>query len=139
MKPQFDLSNGIFLPHFTIPGTMPSLNEYLSACNRAPKIGNSMKHKYRKLALDCIRFSNCKNYKAKKPLIIHFVYYEPNKRRDKDNLDSMCRKCVFDGLQDSGVINNDGWAQIENYTHDFYVDSKNPRIEIYLEEIEDEM
>lgn len=138
MKPQFDVEKGINLPHFVIPGTMPSLNEYLTACNKAPKIGAAMKRKYKNLAVDAIRFSSMKRYKAEKPLIVHFVYYEPNKRRDKDNLDGMCRKCVFDALQECGVIPNDGWKEIENYTHDFYVadNPKNVRIEVYLEEVE---
>lgn len=94
-----------------------------------------MKRKYKNLAVDAIRFSRCFRYKPKNPVIIHFVYYEPNKRRDKDNIDSMCRKCVFDALQEVGILPNDGWKEIENYTHDFYVDQRNPHIEVYLEEV----
>ena len=142
MKPQFDLSTGVFLPHFIIPGTMPTLNEYLASCNQRPQIGAAMKRKYKNLACDAIRFSiSTRHYKASKPLIVHFIYFESNRRRDKDNIDSMCRKCVFDALQDCGVIPNDGWHEIENYTHDFYVvdHPRDVRIEVYLEEIEDDM
>ena len=45
-------------------------------------------------------------------------------------------KVFQDALQKCGVIKNDGWKEVENFTHDFYVDKKNPRIEIFLEEIE---
>lgn len=128
------------MPSFFIPGQMPSLNEYLSACNKNPRIGGSMKRKFKNIAVEAITYSrSMKGYKAKSPLIVHFVYFEPNRRRDKDNVDSMCRKCVFDALQECGVIENDGWKQIDNYTHDFYVVDVNPHIEVFLEETGYEM
>lgn len=125
------------MPHFTIPGTFPSLNEYLGACARNPKAGGAMKRKYMNIAVEAIRFSTAYRFRPKRAIVVHFVYYEPNRRRDKDNIDSMCRKCVFDALQKCGVIQNDGWSEIENYTHDFYVadNPKNVRVEVYLEEV----
>ena len=52
------------------------------------------------------------------------------------NIFSFADKVFQDALQKCGVIKNDGWKEIDNFTHDFYVDKKNPRIEIFLEEIE---
>jgi Holliday junction resolvase RusA-like endonuclease len=57
-------------------------------------------------------------------------------KRDKDNVLSVCMKVIQDALQTCGVIDNDGWANIENFTHDFYLDAQNPRIEVYIEEKE---
>lgn len=131
---QFEVNES--LPHFTILGTFPSFNEYQSACRRNPYVGNSMKKKCMRRAEEAIAFSPVYRYRPQKALVVHFVYYESNKRRDKDNIDSMCRKVVFDALQECGVIENDGWKQIDNYTHDFYVDASDPRIEVYLEEVE---
>lgn len=132
---QFEPNNN--MPHFTIPGNMPSLNEYLAACNKSPHIGAKMKRENTNIACICIR-SELKRWKATKPLIVHFCYYQKDKRKDKDNIDSFCRKCVFDALQKCEVIKNDGWSEIENYTHDFYVakTEKDARIEIYLEEVD---
>ena len=70
------------------------------------------------------------------PIIIHYNFYEPDKQRDKGNIFSFADKAFQDALQKCGVIKNDGWKEIDNFTHDFYVDKKNPRIEIFLEEIE---
>lgn len=69
-------------------------------------------------------------------IIIHYNFYEPDKQRDKGNIFSFADKVFQDALQKCGVIKNDGWKEIDNFTHDFYVDKKNPRIEIFLEEIE---
>ena len=123
------------MPHFTIQGKFPSLNEYLAACGRNPHVGAKLKREYMMLVVNAIRRQVDRHYKASKPLIVHFRYFEPTRRRDKDNIDSLCRKYVFDGLQVAGIIDNDGWDEIENYTHDFFVDKKNPRIEVYLEEV----
>lgn len=132
MTPQFIPAEN--MPHFVIQGTLPSLNEYLSACGKHPLKGANMK----KSAMnDCIWFirSGLKGWQAEHPLIIHYIFYEPNKKRDKDNLFSMASKCICDALQKCNVIKNDGWKDIENFTHDFYIDTDNPRIEVYLEEI----
>ena len=138
MESQFDLSLGAFLPHFTIKGTMPSLNEYLAEVGRRPQIGGKMKREYKMLASSYIR-RDLKRWKATKPIILHYVIYEPNMKRDHDNVFAFISKSVQDALQDCGVIENDGWKQILNFTHDFYVDKFNPRIEVYIEEIDDEM
>jgi Holliday junction resolvase RusA-like endonuclease len=122
------------LPCFRIDGVLPSLNEYLAACGRNPKAGARLK----KESMENVNFAIRKDlggWKASKPLIIHYQFYEPNKRRDHDNVVSFTTKTVQDSLQKCGVIKNDGWSEIENYTHDFEVDTENPRIEVYLEEI----
>lgn len=136
MEPQFDLSKAKDMPNFTIYGTLPSLNEYLSACGKNPRIGGSMKHKNMGIAIQWIRVSDIRDLKVEKPLIIHYVIYEPNRKRDHDNVFCMVSKCVQDALQEVEIIKNDGWEQILNFTHDFYVDKENPRIEVYLEEVE---
>ena len=138
MEPQFDLSDGVFLPHFTVLGTMPSLNEYLAETGHRPQIGGKMKREYKMLAASYIR-RDLKRWKATKPIILHYVIYEPNMKRDHDNVFCFLSKCIQDALQECKVIENDGWKQILNFTHDFYVDKQNPRIEVYIEEKEDDM
>ena len=44
-------------------------------------------------------------------------------------------KCIQDAMQEIGLIDNDGWKNIENFTHDFYVDKENPRIEVFIENV----
>ena len=124
------------LPHFTIEGTMPSLNEYLAQIGRRPQIGGKLKRDYTDMAGWFIRRS-LKNYQAQKPIIIHYKFYEPNMKRDHDNVFCFASKCIQDALQKCRVIKNDGWNDVLNFTHTFELDRKNPRIEVYIEEVED--
>lgn len=120
--------------HFTIQGTLPSLNEYLAACGRNPQVGGKMKAKAKFAVNMCIR-SDLKRWHTDRPIIIHYRIFEPNMKRDKDNVFAMLSKTVQDSLQECKVIDNDGWKNVVNFTHDFYVDKANPRIEVFIEEL----
>lgn len=120
--------------HFIYNGRMPSLNEYLAATGRNPKAGGRVKRECMNDVSWSIR-SQMRGYKATRPIILHYRIFEPNMKRDKDNVLSVCMKVIQDALQTCGVIDNDGWANIENFTHDFYLDAQNPRIEVYIEEV----
>ena len=122
------------MPHFTIPGVMPSLNEYLAACNRNPHVGAKMKRENTNIACLCIR-SGLKRWNAKNKIILHYHIYEPNMKRDHDNVLSTTCKFVQDALIKTGVIENDGWKNIENFTHDWFIDKVNPRTEVWIEVI----
>lgn len=125
------------LPCFEIPYSLPSLNEYLSACNKHPQVGNSMKSKCTQDICWCIR-KGIRGFHTDKKVIIHYHIYEKNIKRDKDNVFAMISKCTQDALQKMKVIDNDGWKNVENFTHDFFVDKNNPRVIVWLEVIEDE-
>jgi len=58
-------------------------------------------------------------------------------KRDHDNVASCASKFIQDALRDIEVIKDDGWKFVLNYTHDFYCDKENPRIEVYIEEIDE--
>jgi len=132
---QFDKSKHQDMPHFTYLGVTPSLNEYLASTGRHPKAGNNMKQTFMRDLSWCIR-KDLKRWHTEKPVITHYIVYEPNKKRDHDNTIAVILKYVHDALQVCGVIDNDGWANVVNFTHDFYIDKDNPRVEVYIEEIE---
>lgn len=118
---------------FTIAGRLPGLNDYIKAerGNRyaAAKLKEETEEQIitaAKVQLRGIRFS-C-------PVIMHYTWYEPDKRRDKDNI-AFARKFVQDALVKCKVLRNDGWAEIENFTDAFLVDKKNPRVEVWFEEV----
>ena len=115
--------------------TFPGLNEYLHECARHPQAGARTKRDYQMIAQNAIR-AHLKSLKIHKPIIIHYRFYEADRQRDKGNIFAFADKVFEDALQKCGVIENDGWAQIENFTHEFYVDKRNPRIEIDIEEVE---
>ena len=72
--------------------------------------------------------------KIKTPVIMHYTWFEPNQKRDKDNVSSFGRKIIQDALVKSGYLPGDGWQQIVGFTDSFEVDKKNPRIEVEFEE-----
>lgn len=77
----------------------------------------------------------CKSSKLKPLEGLHnykFTWYCKNKRKDKDNI-MFAQKFVFDGLQEAGILKNDGWGEIGDILHKFYVDKENPRIEVEIE------
>lgn len=132
---QFEIPENCTMPHFVIKGEFPSLNEYLAACGRNPKQGGKVKRQYMEIAAWEIR-SQLKQFHTDKKVILHYYMFEKDMRRDKDNVFCMVSKCVSDALQATKVMNNDGWQNVENFTHDFFVDSMNPRIEVWIEEVE---
>lgn len=45
-------------------------------------------------------------------------------------------KVIQDALTQMHVLDNDGWANIIGFEDLFFVDNKNPRIEVEIEEVE---
>lgn len=147
MKPQFEIEKGVFLPKVTIKGcyygdkTFPSLNNYLAEIGRRPQIGGKMKRDYMMICNSAIR-TQLKRYKAEKPIVLHYIYYEPSwgHKRDFMNVHFLFAKFFEDSLQACKVIENDNSDYLLNETHDFYyIESGEPYIEVYIEEIEDDM
>lgn len=128
---------------FVIPYQMPNLNDYLAAervnirtgGGRFTTKGNSMKKEWQKVVVVCVR-KHLRNLKIQNPVVIHYTFFEPNKKRDLDNIASFAMKIIQDGLVQAGTLKNDGWSNIKGFTHKFMVDKKKPRIEVVLEEIE---
>lgn len=67
---------------------------------------------------------------------IRYRWYEENKKRDLDNVSGFGHKVIQDALTQMHVLDNDGWANIIGFEDLFFVDNKNPRIEVEIEEVE---
>ena len=113
----------------TILGRLPSLNELIGA-NRANKqAGANMKRKVEhdiSVQLPNVRF--------KSPVIITFRWFEPNKRRDLDNIRSGAKFCL-DSMVRKGMLEDDGQRHVIGLRDEYYTDGKRPRIEIVVEEV----
>lgn len=117
-----------------IPGKFPGLNEYISASKKKKgnwNAGNSMKHKDQARIREYIP----RGLRYSSQIFITYTFYEPNTRRDKDNISGYFHKIFQDALIEAGVIPNDGWKTIWGFADYFGVDRKNPRIEIVIEEV----
>ena len=121
---------------FTIHGTLPGLNDYLKAeRKRSGKFncGNEMKQKCQSVISAVIQ-SEFNRLQIRRPVTIHYIFYEPTKRRDLDNISATAHKFVQDALVSCGVLQDDGWNEIRGFTDCFMIDRKNPRIEIKIVE-----
>ncbi|ACA63327.1 putative Holliday junction resolvase [Lactobacillus phage c5] len=115
---------------FIINGRLDSLNEYTKAC-RANRYGaNAMKRKNEKKVIEGIKCAGLKKVEEY-PLNLYIVWYEPNKRRDIDNI-TFATKFIQDALVKSGILEDDSQKYIVGVLHRVLVDRKNPRIEVEL-------
>ena len=118
--------------------TFPSLNNLLTAYGSTPYKGNAMKQKFQKICMDEVRFQ-LRRWKAEKPVILHYYFFEPNKghKRDRINIFSMADKCFSDALVKCEVIVDDNPTYLLNATHDFFTTDDIPGFEVYIEEVEE--
>lgn len=115
-----------------IPHRLPGLNEIIYQARGNKTISNAQKKKYTELVAWYCKIYKIKKLNKKADFI--FSWYCQNKKRDKDNI-MAGQKFIFDGLQSAGVIKNDGWKEIGNISHKFYIDKENERVEIEIVEV----
>jgi Holliday junction resolvase RusA-like endonuclease len=84
----------------------------------------------------------CANYsilipKIDKPVTISLAFYEPNRKRDIDNVAGAALKYILDGLVAAGRIKNDTREWVKGIQLAFpEPDKANPRIEVTLIEVD---
>ncbi len=118
----------------TIWGQLPGLNEYIDACRRNKHFGAKLKKDAEDIVTVCAR-KTLRRWRASGPVFMRYVWYEPNRKRDKDNISGMGRKIIQDAMVRAGYLRNDGWSEIVGFSDEFYVDKKEPRIEVEIEEV----
>ncbi len=115
----------------TIPGRLPGLNDMTDAARRNRYESAQMKKENTELVAWCAKSARLPHFDR---VDLVFTWYEPNRKRDKDNI-MAAQKFVWDGLVVAGVLKNDGWKQIGDVTHRFRIDKFNPRVEVELIEV----
>lgn len=119
----------------TIPGTLNNLNDYITAERTNRHKGAKMKADNGNIVAVAIR--QCfRGVRIEKPVFMEYLWIEPNKRRDKDNISSFGRKVIQDALVSAGVLKDDGWKYVVGFSDRFDVDKNNPRIEVLIREVE---
>lgn len=116
-------------------GTLPNLNDYTKANrtitnNRNFNFGAKMKRDTEEM-ISLYIMQQLRGVHFKNPVNLSFEWYEPNKKRDKDNV-CFAKKFILDALVKNKVIDNDGWKNIIGFQDDFYVSANNPRIEVSI-------
>lgn len=115
--------------------TFPALNDYIHACNKHPQVGAKMKRDYQMIASSAIR-KQLGRLDIFRPVKIHYVFYEADHKRDPSNIAAFAVKVIEDALQDCKVLKNDNWTYMRGYSQEFFVDKNNPRIEVFLKEVD---
>ena len=115
---------------FTIHDRLPGMNEYTTQQRRNRYAGNLMKRTAQKAVEWEIRASKLKPIKS--PVVILYTFYEPNKRRDKDNIAGFAHKVIQDALVNCGILRDDVWDCVEGYEDRFGIDKKHPHIDVVL-------
>lgn len=121
----------------TIPGRLPGLNEYTTACRTNPQKGNKMKQDAQTAIMWLVK-AQLHRLRIQKPVFLLFTFYEQDRRRDRDNVSSFARKVIQDALVKTGTLHDDGWDYVTGYLDTFKVDKKNPRIVVEFIEQEAE-
>lgn len=114
---------------FTIPGELPSMNQIIAKSKQHYGAYAAMKKKYTGLVIE---HANDVQPIGKADFVI--TWYCKNKRIDPDNT-SAGVKFLLDGLVEAGVMENDGWGNINSLTHIFQIDKENPRVEVEIFEV----
>lgn len=118
---------------FVIEGRLDSLNEYTKANRTNRYQGASMKSRNEKIVLIAIREAKLKRV-MKYPVELQITWYEPNKRRDLDNI-VFAVKFIQDALVSAGIIENDSQKYIKKLSHTVEIDREKPRIEVVIREL----
>lgn len=119
---------------FTIRGRLPGLNDLIDADRRDKRAGNRLKSTTQGMIRMYI-YHDLQRLKIEQPVKIHYMFYEPNRKRDLDNISGFAHKVIQDSLVAAGVLKNDGWSNIIGFSDEFRVDAKTPRIEVVIEEV----
>lgn len=117
----------------TINDRFEGLNEYIAAMNKNRHTGNAMKRK-RTDQVAWVCKAQLRGWKPKPPVRLEYMFYEPNRKRDKDNIAAFAHKVIQDGMVKAKVLRNDGWDDVAGFSDDFAVDKKSPRIEVTIRE-----
>lgn len=114
----------------TIPVKMPSAN-WLFLKQRNKWVKNEEKQVLQQTF--AYYMNALRTLKAKKGERYVFDIYMKNKKTDPDNYGYSCTKVFFDTAQKIGFIKNDNIVYISGIELNFFVDKKDPRIEIFFD------
>lgn len=107
------------------------------ATNRYNKYaGNNIKQQNENIVRWSIReakLDKIENY----PVDLKITWYEPNKRRDSDNIHSAV-KFILDALVAENILENDSQKYVRDIKHHTRVDRDNPRIIVEIKEQQNE-
>lgn len=114
-----------------IEGRLPNLNDYTNACRSKRMAGARMKQETERIITAHIQ-QQLQGVAFTGAVRLSFRWYEPDRRRDLDNI-CFAKKFILDALVSNGIIKTDSWRGVVGFTDEFFIDKKNPRIEVEIQ------
>lgn len=114
------------------------MNDYINECRSNPYGANSLKKRNQKQVYLAILEADRRGKLQriyKYPVRLKITWYEPNKRRDVDNI-TFAVKFILDELVKERILQNDSQKYVCDIWNKVRVDKYNPRIEVEIEGIE---
>lgn len=118
-----------------VKGRLPGMNELINA-NRISRWSGHNQKKTQTARIEKLAAKQLEKVDYK--IDLTFKWFCKDRRRDKDNIAGGGQKFVLDGLQEAGIIRNDGWKEIGKISHEYYIDKERERVEVILEESDEE-
>ena len=113
-----------------IPMKLPSLNDYVRVCRTNPYLAS----KFKKDLEEQIGFYLMELPVFEKPIKIHFLWIEDNKRRDLDNA-AFAKKFILDAMVKCGRLKDDNRKCVYAFTDSFDY-AKEAKVILTIEEEE---
>lgn len=120
------------MQQFRIPGKLEGMNNLILANRTNRFLGAKVKRNNTDLCAWSIRAAKLRKVE-RYPVTICIEWTEPNGKRDPDNVASG-KKFILDGLQDAGIIMNDGQKQIRCFLDTFRIDTRDPHVTVSIYE-----
>lgn len=115
----------------TVPGELTDLNSFIDqATTHWAKSGKSKKEDTQAVKLVASQYAD-EITEDDLPIDVHCHWVTESRRKDKDNI-RFAMKMVLDGLEEAGLIPNDGWKEIGKLSDSFERDKHNPHVEITI-------
>ena len=107
---------------FIIDGRLPSYNDLHTSWQKSRRIKQE--------AMDTVILAALAMKPITEPSICHIACFEPNAKRDCDNVMSGASKIILDALQKCGKLQNDSRRWIDLRFAPVKVDKDKPRVEV---------
>ncbi len=98
-----------------IAGRLPSLNQVIAESAGASSGWSKYAQTKKRWAKQIVLMARVKDLKPIPPSYFGYLICEPNKRVDPSNLVAGAVKVIEDALQESGLLQNDGWSDVLGY------------------------
>lgn len=114
---------------FTIPGRLPGYNEL----HMHPwQVARRVKQEAMDAVIWAVKAAKIKPINGR--CVVKICCYEPNARRDVDNVKAGANKAILDALQQAGILAGDGQKYVADVQTTVEVARENARVEVEIKE-----